>query len=150
MTILLLTYFWGEKVVRVARLGIAEWKSEREMQQFVDDYSKAFWNYFPDAEGATLIKTGPTSGINTTIYPNEDIANASMEPRTKFMASHMDGISDTFFYEGEVIFSTSRTKEAEKPQKMKQKTLPELLVEQKKEIAELKAMLSEVLARPAV
>ena len=89
-----------EADVQLARMSIAEFKSKSEMQRFIDHQHEAFWNVFPTARSAALIKTGPTSLINTTIYPDEASANLSIEGRSRFVDQHKSGIADTFYYEG--------------------------------------------------
>ena len=137
--------------MQVARMSIAEFKSKSEMQRFIDHQNEAFWDVFPTARSAALIKTGPTSLINTTIYPDEAAANSSIEGRSRFLDAHTNGIIDTFYYEGEVVFSTassstSQNKKRVKSKKVKNKALLKVLLEQKEEIADLKSKLNALLA----
>ena len=53
---------------------MGEYKSVDALDQFIEDYSKGFWKLFPNATSASTVRTGPTSIINTTIYPDEDSA----------------------------------------------------------------------------
>ena len=138
--------------MQVARMSIAEFKSKSEMQRFIDHQNEAFWDVFPTARSAALIKTGPTSLINTTIYPDEAAANSSIEGRSKFLNQHRNGIADTFYYEGEVVFSTAskltpRVNKKLKSKKVKNKVILKILLDQKKEIADLKSKLNELLAK---
>ena len=53
-----------------------------------------------------MVRTGVSSIINTTIYPDEDAALAGLEKRTDCLKGYSSVITDTFFYEGDVAFAT--------------------------------------------
>ena len=93
--------------MRVARISIVEFKSEIELETFVDNVEKTFWDIYPTAESIDLVRTGPTSVINSTIFPNEAAANETLSGRQEFFDKHKDAIIDTFFHIGEVAFSKS-------------------------------------------
>ena len=93
--------------MRVARISIAEFKSESEVNRFVDDADRTFWDLYPTPEACYQVRTGPTSIINVTIYPNEEAANKTLSGRNQFVENHRDSIIDTFFHVGEVAFSKS-------------------------------------------
>ena len=92
--------------MQVARISMGEYKSVDALDQFIEDYSKVFWELFPNATSASTVRTGPTSIINTTIYPNENSAMEGLEKRTEFLRGYRNSITDTFFYEGDVAFAT--------------------------------------------
>ena len=96
--------------MRVARISIAEFKSESEVNRFVDDADRTFWDLYPTAEACYQVRTGPTSIFNVTIYPNEEAANKTLSGRNQFLEDHRDSIIDTFFHVGEVAFSKSAKK----------------------------------------
>ena len=93
--------------MRVARISIAEFKSESEVNRFVDDADRTFWDLYPTAEACYQVRTGPTSIINVTIYPNEEAATKTLSGRNQFVEEYRDSIIDTFFHVGEVAFSKS-------------------------------------------
>ena len=56
--------------MQVARISIGEYKSVDTLDQFIEDYSRYFWELFPNAISASTTRTGSTLIINTTIYPD--------------------------------------------------------------------------------
>ena len=157
--------------MRVARISIAEFKSESEINRFVDDADRTFWDLYPTAEACYQVRTGPTSIINVTIYPNEEAANKTLSGRNQFVENHRDSIIDTFFHVGEVAFSKSAKNKSQekkqindKPKKIadhsspkgvattlpiaeKDAELSKQVAELSSEIAQVKAMLSQVLEK---
>ena len=157
--------------MRVARISIAEFKSESEVNRFVDDADRTFWDLYPTAEACYQVRTGPTSIINVTIYPNEEAANKTLSGRNQFVEDHRDSIIDTFFHVGEVAFSKSaKNKSREqkqtsvKPIKVadnssptgvattppiseKDAELSKKVAELSSEVTQLKAILSQVLEK---
>ena len=94
--------------MQVARISMGEYKSVDALDQFIENYSKGFWELFPIATSASTVRTGPTSIINTTIYPDEDSAKEGLEKRTEWLKGYSNVIADTFFYEGDVSFATHK------------------------------------------
>ena len=157
--------------MRVARISIAEFKSESEVNRFVDDADRTFWDLYPTAEACYQVRTGPTSIINVTIYPNEEAANKTLSGRNQFVEEYRDSIIDTFFHVGEVAFSKSEKNKSQekkqindKPKKIADHSSPKgvattLPIAEKdaelskqvaalsSEIAQVKAMLSQVLEK---
>ena len=157
--------------MRVARISIAEFKSESEVNRFVEDSDRTFWDLYPTAEACYQVRTGPTSIINVTIYPNEEAANKTLSGRNQFVEDHRDSIIDTFFHVGEVAFSKSAKNKSEvqkqivdKPRKVtnqswtkgvattlpvaeKDAELSKQVAELSYEVAQLKAMLSKFLEK---
>ena len=157
--------------MRVARISIAEFKSESEVNQFVDDADRTFWDLYPTAEACYQVRTGPTSIINVTIYPNEEAANKTLSGRNQFVEDHRDSIVDTFYHVGEVAFSKSAKNKSQEQKQINDKpkkvtyhsspkgvatTLPTAEEDAKLskqvaeilfEVAHLRAMLSQVLEK---
>ena len=69
--------------MQVARISIGEYNSVDSLDQFIKDYSKDFWELFPNATSASTVRTGKTSIINTTIYPDEDSAKEDLKKKNK-------------------------------------------------------------------
>ena len=157
--------------MRVARISIAEFKSESEVNQFVDDADRTFWDLYPTAEACYQVRTGPTSIINVTIYPNEEAANKTLSGRNQFVENHRDSIIDTFFHVGEVAFSKSAKNKSQEQKQIRDKSkknaahsspeglattlsiaekdaeLSKQVAELSSEIAQVKAILSQVLEK---
>ena len=158
-------------MLRGARISIAEFKSESEVNRFVEDSDRTFWDLYPTAEACYQVRTGPTSIINVSIYPNEEAANKTLSGRNQFVDDHRDSIIDTFFHVGEVAFSKSAKNKSEvqkqivdKPRKVtnqswtkgvatalpaaeKDAELSKQVAELSYEVAQLKAMLSKFLEK---
>ena len=67
--------------MQVAWISIGEYKTVEALDQFIEDYSKDLWDLFPNAISASTIRTGLTSIITTTIYPDENSAKQVLEKR---------------------------------------------------------------------
>ena len=85
------------KKIQVARISMGEYKSEEALDQFIKVYSRYFWELFPYAISASTMRTGTTSIINTTIYPDEDLAKQVLEKRTEWLNQYSNVKADTFF-----------------------------------------------------
>lgn len=86
--------------MQVAGISMGEYKSVEALDQFIEHYPKDFWELFLNATSASTVRTGNTSIINTTIYPDEDSAKEVLEKRTKWLKGYSNVIADKFFYEG--------------------------------------------------
>ena len=96
--------------MQVARISMGEYESSDALDQFIRDYSKNFWELFPISISASTIRTGSTSIINTTIYPDENSAKQVLEKRMEWLKGYSNDIADTFFYEGDVAFAILKKK----------------------------------------
>ena len=125
----------------VARVSVAEFKTEDGSKKFTEDYAKQYHDIFPTAKASLSVRTGPTSSIWVTIYPNDQAVEQSFEVRTKFMKDreHFINLDESFFYEGEVDFFLTE----EDHSKDKQSQLDAM----QKEIIELKAMVARILEK---
>ena len=125
----------------VARVSVAEFKTEDGSKKFIEDYAKQYHEIFPTAEASLSVRTGPTSSIWVTIYPNDQAVEQSFEVRTKFMKDreHFINLDESFFYEGEVDFFLTE----EDHFKDKQSQLDAM----QKDIRELKAMVAKILEK---
>ena len=93
-------------IMSVARVSVAEFKTEDGSKNFTEDYAKQYHDIFPTAEASLSVRTGPTSSIWVTIYPNDQAVEQSFEVRTKFMKDrdHFTNLDESFFYEAEMDF----------------------------------------------
>ena len=132
--------------MQVARISMGEYKSVDALDQFIEDYSKGFWELFPNATSASTVRTGPTSIINTTIYPDEDSAKEGLEKRTEWLKGYSNAITDTFFYEGDVAFAThKKNKSLNTPVLNKHLREESKLESLEREVRELKSMIRQLL-----
>ena len=53
--------------MQVARISMGEYKSVDALDQFIEDYSKDFWELFPNVISASTIRTGSTLISNNTL-----------------------------------------------------------------------------------
>ena len=125
------------------RVSVVEFKTEDGLKQFTKDYAEQYHVNFPNAEASVSVRTGPTSALGMTIYPNNEAVEESLEKRTKFMKDHehLINIGDSFFYEGEVDFKFLTNVQNQSEDQQSQ------LDAMQQEIAELKAMLVQFLAK---
>ena len=133
--------------MQIARISMGEYKSKDALDEFIDDYSKDFWELFPSATSASTVRTGTTSIINTTIYPDEDSAKEGLEKRMKFLKGYSHMIADTFFYEGDVAFAThEKNKAVNTSVDSKNHVSEQIRLESlEREVRELKSMMRQLL-----
>ena len=133
--------------MQIARISMGEYKSVDALDQFIQDYSKDFWELFPNATSASTVRTGTTSIINTTIYPDENSAMEGLEKRTEFLRGYSNAITDTFFYEGGVAFATHEKNKSLYTPVVSNKSLNEQtkLENLEREVRELKSMIRQLL-----
>ena len=133
--------------MQVARISMGEYESSDALDQFIRDYSKNFWEIFPNASSASTVRTGASPIINTTIYPDEDAAKVGLEKRTEFLKRYSDLIADTFFYEGDVAFTTHKEKVASDPKVASKNQIGEQskLESLEREVSELKGMIFQLI-----
>ena len=56
----------------VGRVSVVEFKTEAGVEKFSKDYAEQYHENFPTAEASIAIRTGATSALGMTIYPNEE------------------------------------------------------------------------------
>ena len=127
----------------VGRVNMVEFKTEAGVEKFSKDYAEQYHENFPTAEASIAIRTGATSALGMTIYPDEEAQEESLDARTKFFKDHehLINMDESFFYEGTVDFKflTNAKNQSEDQQSQ--------LDAMQQEISELKAMLAQVLAK---
>ena len=94
--------------MQVARISMGEYKTVEALDQFIEDYSKDFWELFPNVITALTIRIGSTSIINTAIYQDENSAKQVLEKRMEWLKGYSNDIAETFFYEGDESFATHK------------------------------------------
>ena len=90
------------------RTTIVEFKSEKLADEASADYSKNAPFEFPDAEILLFCRTGPTSAVVTSVYPDRDLSIQAAAVRKSRMdkAAHRRKSADMF--QGEVILKVVR------------------------------------------
>ena len=90
------------------RTTIVEFNSEKLADEASSDYSKNAPSEFPDAEILLFSRTGPTSAVVTSVYPDKDISMQASAARKDRMdkAAHRRKSADMF--QGEVILKVVR------------------------------------------
>ena len=90
------------------RTTIVEFNSEKLADEASSDYSKNAPSEFPDAEILLFSRTGPTSAVVTSVYPDRDLSIQAAAARKSRMdkAAHRRKSADIF--QGEVILKVVR------------------------------------------
>ena len=155
--------------MKVVRTVVNEFKSEEAFEKILASYAVAVPTILKLCETTTVVKTSPTSCMALSIFPNNEAADSTIEARSKWFKSHEAGIKDHFMYDGDValymtgkgenLLTTQPDEDSNKQtmtlkklehieaKKYNNKRLRKLLLKQKKELAELKSMLAQVLAK---
>ena len=90
------------------RTTIVEFNSEKLADEASADYSKNAPSEFPDAEILLFSRTGPTSAVVTSVYPDEDISMQSSAARKARMDKAAHRRKSAEMYQGEVILKVVR------------------------------------------
>ena len=155
--------------MKVVRTVVNEFKSEEAFEKILASYAEAVPTILKLCETTTVVKTSPTSCMALSIFPNNEAADSTIEARSKWFNSHKAEIEDHFMYDGDVALymtgkgenllanqfdkeSHKKTKtiekfEGNKAKKKCKQRLRKLFLKQNREIAELKTILAQVLAK---
>ena len=90
------------------RTTLVDFNSEKLADEASADYSKNAPSEFPEAEILIFTRTGPTSAIVASVYPNENISKKATAARNARMdkAAHRRKIAE--MHQGEVILKLVR------------------------------------------
>ena len=72
-----------EKGMSVARINMLEFETEDHLSKRAELYEKDAPTLFPNAEILLTIKTGPTTAMSVSIYPDEKSAEKALIRRDK-------------------------------------------------------------------
>tara|TARA_Y100001970_G_C14148475_1_gene811223 strand:- start:102 stop:386 length:285 start_codon:yes stop_codon:yes gene_type:complete len=86
-----------------ARINMLEFESEEDLDQRAGAYQKDAPKLFPNAEILLTIKTGPTSAMSVSIYPDEKSAEESLILRDKHFKAAEVQPREAWYLEGEVV-----------------------------------------------
>tara|TARA_Y100001933_G_scaffold73249_1_gene74708 strand:- start:220 stop:483 length:264 start_codon:yes stop_codon:yes gene_type:complete len=80
-----------------------EFDSEEDLNQIAGTYQREAPKLFPNAEILLTIKTGPTSAMSVSIYPDEKSAEESLVRRNKHFKAAKVQPREAWYLEGHVV-----------------------------------------------
>ena len=86
-----------------ARINMLEFDSEEDLNQRAETYQREAPKLFPNAEILLTIKTGPTSAMSVSIYPDEKSAEGSLIRRNKHFKAAKVQPREAWYLVGEVV-----------------------------------------------
>ena len=86
-----------------ARINMLEFDSEEDLNQRAETYQREAPKLFPNAEILLTIKTGPTSAMSVSIYPDEKSAEESLIRRNKHFKAAKVQPREAWYLEGQVV-----------------------------------------------
>ena len=86
-----------------ARINMLEFDSEEDLNQRARTYQREAPKLFPNAEILLTIKTGPTSAMSVSIYPDEKSAEESLIRRNKHFKAAKVQPREAWYLEGHVV-----------------------------------------------
>ena len=90
------------------RTTLVEFNSEKLADEASTDYSKNAPTEFPEAEILLFTRTGPTSAIVASVYPNENISKKATAARNARMDKAAHRRKSAEMHQGEVILKLVR------------------------------------------
>ena len=90
------------------RTTLVESNSEKLADEASADYSNNAPSEFPEAEMLLLPRTGPTSAIVASVYPNENISKKATAARNARMDKAAHRRKSAEMHQGEVILKLVR------------------------------------------
>ena len=88
----------------VGRMTMVEWTSYEAMEATFKLYLSTQKEYFPIAQAAINVKTGPLSMMSLAIYESFEEAEKNLVGRQKFNDTVNIFVKDTFYYEGDLHY----------------------------------------------
>ena len=86
-----------------ARINMLEFDSEEDLNERAETYQREAPKLFPNAEILLTIKTGPTSAMSVSIYPDEKSAEESLIRRNKHFKAAKVQPREAWYLEGQVV-----------------------------------------------
>ena len=94
--------------MKVGRIKLRDFKSVDDFNACMTSYASIVPSAFGTCETTVVAQTGPTSVANIAVYPNELAADVTHFARKNWFESVPHHISNTFFYEGNIIIPDDR------------------------------------------
>ena len=89
--------------MRVVRKNMLEFETEDDLNKRAELYDKDAPSLFPNAEILLTIKTGRTSAMSVSIYPDEKSAGDSLIRRDKHFKTAEIQPREAWYLEGKVV-----------------------------------------------
>ena len=88
----------------VGRITMVEWTSDEAIEAAFKLYLSTQKEYFPNAQAAINVKTGPLSMMSLAIYESFEEAEKNLVGRQKFNDTVNIFVKNTFYYEGDLHY----------------------------------------------
>ena len=86
-----------------ARINMLEFESEEDLNQRAAMYQREAPELFPNAEILLTIRTGPTSAMSVSVYPDEVMAEEALTRRDKHFKTAKIQPRESWYLEGKVV-----------------------------------------------
>ena len=86
----------------VSNVNIFEFHDENKANEWISWYNIQGPIGFSEADILLFVRTGPSSGISVSVYPNNEAREAGSEARNEFQKQQAKYISDISTLEGDV------------------------------------------------
>ena len=87
----------------VARINMLEFETEDDLNKRADLYGKDAPTLFPTAEILLTIKTGPTTAMSVSVYPDKQSAEESLIRRDKHFKTAEIQLREAWYLGGKVV-----------------------------------------------
>ena len=89
----------------IARVSVLEFDSPEALQHAQKSHKLMRAQVFPQLQMCLCLRTGPSSFIDISVYPNEQAAEANIEDRQKFHEEVFgSALKDEFYYQGDIDY----------------------------------------------
>ena len=86
----------------VSNVNMFEFHDEEKANEWISWYNRDGPSGFSEAEVLLFVRTGPTSGLTISVYPDDNARQAGSEVRQKFQAQQADYVREITVFEGDV------------------------------------------------
>ena len=87
----------------IARINMLEFDTEDDLEKRAKVYSNEGPKLFPNAEILLTIRTGPTSAMSVSVYPDEVMAEEALTRRDKHFKTAEIQPREAWYLEGRVV-----------------------------------------------
>ena len=87
----------------IARINMLEFDTENDLEERAKEYMSEAPKLFPNAEILLTIRTGPTSAMSVSVYPNEQDAEVALVKRDEHFKSAKIQPREAWYLEGKVV-----------------------------------------------
>jgi len=86
----------------VSNVNMFEFHDEEKANEWISWYNRDGPSGFSEAEVLLFVRTGPTSGLTISVYPDDNARQAGSEVRQKFQEQQADYVREITVFEGDV------------------------------------------------